>query len=262
MPALVMVSITLLCRDTKITMGGDHHDHRRRHGRAVARVGVGRSDLGHRLGQGLELLVVHDIGGQAVPQVDELEDDDRDDRRLDAGEHDAEEHPMLVGTVDLRSLQHAVGQLGDKLAHQEQTQGHADAGQQVCQIGVKDVQLGDDDEGGHEGHLVDEEQTQHNHAENQVPAGKVMLGQRVGSHAGYQHMQSRTQHRDEQRVEQITGQRHPHVRQDAEHLAVVVHHRTAHIERGRETEDLLNGLQGLNDRVICLLYTSDAADEL
>ena len=77
-----------------------------------------------------------------------------------------------------------------------------------------------------------------------------MLGQRVGSHAGYQHMQSRTQHRDEQRVEQITGQRHPHVRQDAEHLAVVVHHRTAHIERGRETEDLLNGLQGLNDRVI------------
>ena len=77
-----------------------------------------------------------------------------------------------------------------------------------------------------------------------------MLGQRVGSHAGYQHMQSRTQHRDEQRVEQITRHRHPHVRQDAEHLAVVVHHRTAHIERGRETEDLLNGLQGLNDRVI------------
>ena len=119
-----------------------------------------------------------------VPAVDEGEDGQCTDARLDHGQHDLDKGACLAGTVDAGSFQHFGGDALTELLHQEHAERPAHDGEDDRPDGVVQVQAAHFAQQGDQDDLLGQSHCTHDEGEQQLAAHKALLGQRITGHGG------------------------------------------------------------------------------
>ena len=146
-----------------------------------------------------------------VPAVDEGEDGQCADARLDHRQHDADKGARLAGSVDAGRLQHFGGDALTELFHQEDAEGPAHDGENDGPDGVVELerahltQQRDEDDLLGQGHRADDE------GEEQFTADEALFGQRITCHccgdAGEDHGHDSHEHRVDHPAQGCRGRR-------------------------------------------------------
>ena len=140
---------------------------------------------------------------EVVPGGQEREDGQRRQRRSTLGQDNLEEYAQLAGTVDPRGLHQRVGDSGDELSHQEDSDGLTQERQDERRIGVRESHVRDDHEQRDErGHAWNHER-HHDGAEQNVLASEVHLRQGVSDHGAEHHVPEDGDHGDDYAVGEV-----------------------------------------------------------
>ena len=122
--------------------------------------------------------------------VHRVEQRDGGDGRGGQGQVDAEEHPQVVGAVQLGGFLQGVGNLAEEVAHDDQVEGVDHAGQDVHPEVVQEAQGLVQQEAGDQ--AAGEPHGEYDQGRERFARGIVGLGQRVGQERGHGNVQRGT----------------------------------------------------------------------
>ena len=220
------------------------HNHNGNGGHLTGTGDTASLDLLQSEDQGLFRLGVDDRASGVVPQALHGEDDDRQPGRLYVGHHDAPEDAELAGAVDVSGFDQGGGQTLHELLHHEQTDGSSKGGQQQGPVSVDHAQLGHDHVVRDTRYVAGEHQGGGDHVEEEAAAGEVVLGQNEGRHGGDDQVAEGTNSSDKHRVDNVAAEGHPALAHGNDQVREVVQRGMLGENRGRETEELIQRLQG------------------
>ena len=119
--------------------------------------------------------------------VHRVEQRDGGDGRGGQGQVDAEEHPQVIGAVQLGGFLQRVRNLAEEVAHNDQVEGVDHAGQDVHPEVVQKAQGLVQQEAGDQ--AAGEPHGEHNDGREGLARGIVLLGQGVGQEGGHRNVQ-------------------------------------------------------------------------